>query len=212
MPITISLAYLWAPPAEILGESSRILYFHVPLAWVSTLAFLVSGIASIIFLYDREKKFILIEEKAYNSARLGMLFTILTIITGSIWSKISWGAYWNWDPRQTSIVILLLIYIAYFSLRSALADNPNKGRLASSFLIFAMITVPFFVFIIPRLYPSLHPDPIINPDEKIHLDEKMQITLLVSLVSFTLVYLYLFSIQNRLSKIMLKTEEKYHEE
>ena len=212
MPISIILAFLWAPPAKILGESSRILYFHVPLAWVSTLAFIVSGIISIIYLYDREKRFSLMEERAHNSASLGMIFTILTIITGSIWSKMSWGAYWNWDPRQSSIVILLLIYLAYFSLRSALTNNPNKGRLTSSFLIFAMVTVPFFIFIIPRIYPSLHPDPIINPDEKINLDTKMQITLLISLISFTFFYLYSFSLQNRLSRIKLKIEEKYNEE
>ena len=212
MPVSIYLAFLYAPPAQGLGEASRIIYFHVPLAWNSTLAFIVSGVPSIIYLYDKEKKFSLIEERAHNSASIGMLFTVLTIITGSIWSKISWGMYWNWDPRETSIIILLLIYIAYFSLHSALADNPNKGRLTSSFLIFAMVTVPFFVFVVPRIYASLHPDPIINPENKMNMDGRMQITLLVSLISFTIFYFYLFILQNKISKIKQQIEEKCYEE
>ena len=212
MPVSIYLAFLYAPPAQGLGEASRIIYFHVPLAWNATLAFIISGVLSIIYLYDKEKRFKLIEEKAHNSAMIGLLFTVLTIITGSIWAKISWGIYWNWDPRETSIIILLLIYIAYFSLHSALADNPNKARLTSSFLIFAMATVPFFVFVVPRIYSSLHPDPIINPENKMNMDGRMLITLLISLTSFTLLYFHLFVIQNRISKIKQYIEEKNHEE
>jgi len=201
MPLTIFLAFMWAPPAEILGEASRIIYFHVPLAWVSTLAFFISGILSVVYLCDKEKKYRLIEEKANNSACIGIVFTILTIVTGSIWSKISWGAYWNWDPRQTSIIVLLLIYLAYFSLRTALAGNPSKGKLTSSYLILAMITVPFLIFVIPRVYLSLHPDPIINTNIKISLDEKMKITLLAGLFSFTFLFFYIFSLANRVSRI-----------
>ena len=212
MPIAIILAFLWAPPAKILGEASRILYFHVPPAWISALAFIISGIFSIIYLYDRDKRFTLIEEKACNSAALGMLFTIITIIIGAMWSKINWGAYWNWDPRQISIVILVLIYAAYFSLRAALANNPGRGRLTSVYLVFAMVTVPFLIFVIPRVYSSLHPDPIINQQRKMNLDGTMLVTLLVSLTSFTMLFFYILSLANRLSRLTQKIEEKYDEE
>lgn len=211
MPLSIYMAFMWAPPAEILGDAGRILYFHVPLAWVSTLAFIISGVYSIIYLYDEKKNFFLIDEKAYNSAVLGMIFMILTVITGSIWSKISWGAYWNWDPRQTSIIILLLIYVAYFSLSAALADNPSRGKLASSYLVIAMAAVPFLIFIVPRVYTSLHPDTIINPDNAVKLDDRMKITLLVSSVSFTFLFFYLLSIAGRLSKINQRIKEKKYE-
>lgn len=211
MPLSIILAFLWAPPAEFLGEASRILYFHVPVAWIATLAFFISGILSIVYLYDKEKKYKLIEEKAFNSALLGMMFIILTVVIGAIWSKISWGAYWNWDPRQISIIALLLIYLAYFSLRSTLAENANRGRLASAYLIIAMATVPFLVFVIPRVFASLHPDPIINPEIKMQMDNTMKIVLLFSLISFTLLFLYLFSLANRISKIYNAIEEKSNE-
>ena len=211
MPISIYLAFLYAPPAKILGDSSRIFYFHVPCSWGAVLAFTVAGIFSIAHLADSKGRFSLLDEKAYNSASIGLLYTILATISGSIWSKISWGSYWNWDPRQTSIAILFLIYIAYFSLYSALKDNQNKGKIAAVYLIFAMITVPFFVFIVPRIYPSLHPDPIINKQQKMQIDSQMRITLLVSVLSFTMLYAYLMGILNRISRLDFKLKEKYDE-
>ncbi len=211
MPVSIILAFLFAPPAEILGEASRIIYFHVPCAWVSALAFVISGIASIIFIYDKKKRFTFTDEKAHNSAVIGFLFTVLTVITGSIWAKISWGSYWNWDPRETSIVILFLIYIAYFSLRASLENNPNRGRLTSVYLIFAMAAMPFLVFVIPRVYASLHPDPIINPQGKISLDPAMRLTLTFTLVSFTLLFFYIFNLASRLTKIKHRIEENENE-
>jgi heme exporter protein C len=211
MPVSIYMAFMVAPPAEILGDASRIIYFHVPLAWGSALAFLYSGIVSVIYLVDKDKKYQLLDEKAYNSAHVGMIYTILAIITGSIWAKVSWGSYWNWDPRQTSITALILIYIAYFSLWSALNGNENRGRICSSYLIFAMVTVPFFVFIIPRMYPTLHPDPIINPEKKLKLEVSMRGTLLVAMLSFTFLYIYLLNILNKLSKVHNTFKDKIDE-
>jgi heme exporter protein C len=155
MPTVILMALLWVPPAEFLGEASRILYFHVPVAWLSVVSFVIAGYHSVMILFSKqdigEREF-----RAYNGALAGTVFTVLAVITGSVWAKISWGSYWNWDPRETSIVILMLIYTSYFSLYSALKDNPNRPGICSVYLIIAMITMPFFVFVIPRVYPSLH--------------------------------------------------------
>ncbi|HOP61789.1 MAG TPA: cytochrome c biogenesis protein CcsA [Spirochaetota bacterium] len=210
MPVVIYMALIWAPPAAILGDASRILYFHVPVAWVSIVAFLVAGINSIILLVSqknrKEREFM-----AHNSAVAGMVFIILALITGSIWAKLSWGSYWNWDPRETSIVILMLIYIAYLSLYSSLKDNPNRGSISAVYLIIAMITMPFLVFIIPRIYPSLHPDTIINQERKIHLEAAMRITLFASIVTFTLLYGYIYRLMNRISALEIKAEEKHYD-
>ncbi len=208
MPLIIFMAFIWAPPAEFLGEASRILYFHVPVAWVSVISFVVAGVYSIIILVkkDEAKSYI-----SYNSALIGLIFTVLTILTGSIWAHISWGSYWNWDPRETSIAILLLIYIAYFSLHSSLEENPNRDRIGSVYLIMAMAVMPLFVFIIPRVYPTLHPDPVINADKKIHLELAMKITLFSSIGVFSLLYLYIMNIMNRISLIKIKIEEKYYD-
>jgi len=210
MPLALYLAFMWAPPAAILGEASRILYFHVPVAFVSVIAFITAGIESIIIIIQKNKSSLLREEKAYNATLIGLIFSVLTLVTGAIWANLNWGTYWNWDPRQTSIVILLLIYIAYFSLYSALSDNENRGKISSVYLILAMIIMPVFVFIIPRVYDSLHPDTLINADKKMHLDSAMQITLFVSIAAFTLLYFYICNIMNRISMIKIKIQEKQH--
>jgi heme exporter protein C len=209
MPLTIVLAFLWAPAAEGLGDFSRIIYFHVPLAWISVLAFLVSGILSIIYLFDKKKRFRWLDEKSYNSAAIGLAFAILTVITGSIWARLSWGSFWNWDPRETSILIILLIYIAYFSLQSAFSGNGMRGKIGSSYLILAMMTLPFLVFIVPRIYTSLHPDAIINVDKKIYLEGQMRVTLLISLLSFSVLYVYIFNFMNRALIIKKRIEENH---
>ncbi len=207
MPAAIIMAFLWAPPAEVLGEASRILYFHVPLAWISVLAFVVSGIISVRMLVSdmngKEPG-----SRAALSAEIGIFFTTLTIITGSIWAKTSWGSYWNWDPRETSIVILFLIYIAYFTLRWRLAGIESRDRISAIYLIMAAVTVPFFVFIVPRIYPSLHPDPIINSQKKIHMDIRMIETLCVSILAFSALYLYLLDLLIRISRIHTMIRER----
>lgn len=207
MPAVYIMALMWVPRAESLGDSSRIIYFHVPIAWLSVISFLIAGYHSTRILLSEnnttEREF-----KSYNAAYAGIIFSIITVITGSIWAKISWGTYWNWDPRETSIVILMLIYISYFSLYSALHENPNRTRISSVYLIIAMLTMPFFVFVIPRIYPSLHPDTIINADKKIHLESSMRLTLFVSTGVFTLFYGYIFNLMNRISSIELKIQEK----
>ncbi len=210
MPGVFLMALKWAPPAEFLGESSRILYFHVPVAWISVISFIAAGYQSIMILISergRNER----EHKAYNAAFAGIVFTILTVITGSIWAKISWGTYWNWDPRETSIVILMLIYISYFSLYSSLKDNVNKTGITSVYLIIAMITMPFFVFIIPRIYPSLHPDTLINADKKIHLEAAMKLTLFTSIGVFTVFYGYIYNLMNRISSLELTLQEKQND-
>jgi len=210
MPAVFLMALVWAPPAEFLGEASRILYFHVPVAWLSVISFIIAGYQSVMILVS-ENKIVQREYKSYNAAYSGIFFTILTVITGSIWAKISWGSYWNWDPRETSIVILMLIYISYFSLYSALNENPNRTRISSVYLILAMITMPFFVFIIPRVYPSLHPDTIINAEKKIHLEASMKLTLFISIGVFTVFYGYLYILMNRISSLDLKIQEKQND-
>lgn len=212
MAVTILLAFLLAPRAQILGDTSRILYFHVPMAWISVVAFITAGIYSILYLLDKKNRFHLADEKAHNAAQIGIVFTVLTTVTGSMWAKLMWGSYWNWDPRETSILILLLMYIAYFSLRSSIVDRDVRARVSSSYLILSMVAVPFFVFLVPRLYPSLHPDPVINSQRKLNIDMTMRIVLLSGTVSFTLLYACLFRIRNRITIIHHRIEENLDED
>ena len=199
MAVVIWASFMWVPSAQgFKGESSRIVFFHVPTAWVATLAFLVSCIASVMYLRRREPKD---DHRAAVSASLGLLFAILATVTGAIFARIMWGAYWNWDPRQTSITILLLIYAAYFALRAAVPDPEKRATLAAVYSILAFVTVPFLMFVVPRIYFSLHPDVVTNADPDNRLDSLHAIVLLASTLGFTGLYVWLYTIGSRIEAI-----------
>lgn len=189
------------PEIPALGDKARVLYFHVPMSWISVLAFFMSMWYSIRYLKTREIDY---DIKSFSSAQLGFLFCILATATGSLWAKFNWGSFWNWDPRQTSIFILLMIYGAYFALRSAIDSDEQRAKLSSVYSIIAGVTVPFFVFIMPRLVESLHPDPIINSQGKIHMDSTMLTVFLTSLVGFTMLYLWILNMKFRLERLQFK--------
>jgi heme exporter protein C len=186
------------------GQASRIVFFHVPTAWVAVLAFLVSCVASVLYLVRRDPAD---DTRAAVAAGLGLLFAVLATVTGSIFAKIEWGAYWNWDPRETSITMLLLIYAAYLALRAAIADPERRATLAAAYAILAFVTVPFLVFVVPRIYWSLHPDVITNPVPSNRLDSAHLRVLLASLGGFTGLFGWLFAISTRLERLRRLRQE-----
>ena len=198
MTVVILGAFLYAPPAKGLGETARILFFHVPTAWLASLAFLISAISSVQYLRTQQMKY---DIWAASSAQIGIIFAILATVTGSIWAKKIWQSYWNWDPRETSIFILLLIYAAYFALRSAIDVEEQKAKLAAVYSTIAFVTVPFFIFIIPRVYESLHPDPLINPEGEIKMDGRMLQVFLASLAGFTVLFYWMLRLKVDAMKI-----------
>lgn len=191
----IYTAFYLPIPQTGLGDLARIIIFHVPLAWVGVISYLVSMINSIRYLRKEDRFY---DIKARCSAELGLLFTMLATITGAIFARSTWGMFWNWDPRQTTVLILLLVYGAYFALRSALPDEKVQARMASVYSIFAFVTVPFLVFIIPRLYHTLHPDPILNVSLQLRIDSFLLLTLIASLVAFSGLFAWIYNLQVRL--------------
>jgi len=182
------------PYIPALEDKARVIYFHVPTAWLSVVAFFISMVYSVKYLRKKEN---IDDIKAYSAAGLGFLFTILATTTGSLWAKFSWGSFWNWDPRETSIFILLLIYGAYFALRSAIDSYEQRAKLSSVYAIIAFITVPFFIFIMPRIVETLHPDPIINNQGKINMDRTMLFIFLSSLAGFTMLFFWIYNLMVR---------------
>jgi heme exporter protein C len=193
------------PAIGAMGEKARILFFHVPMSWVATLAFIMALVYGVQYL---RKKDIIYDYKAASSAALGLLFSILATATGAVWAKFEWGAFWNWDPRQTAIFVLILIYGAYFALRSAIESEETRARLSSVYIILAGITMPFFMFILPRIVDSLHPDPIVNTSGKVKMDGNMQIVFFSSLAGFTVLYLWMLNMRVRVFKLKLSEEIK----
>lgn len=148
--------FLVVPQYEGLGNAGRIVILHVPTAWVAVLAFTVSAIFSGLYLWKGRPAH---DDLALAAAEGGFLFTALATVTGMIFSQVVWGVYWNWDPRQTTIFVLLLIYAALFALRSAIEDVPRRRQLSAVYSLFAFVTVPFLFFVAPRIADStLHPN------------------------------------------------------
>lgn len=189
-----------------LGEKARIIFFHVPTAWLSVVAFVSSMVFGIKYL--RRGK---IEDdvKSASAASLGFLFCFLATVTGALWAKFSWGTYWNWDPRETSIFVLLLIYGAYFALRSAIDVEEKRASLSAVYSIIAAVTMPFFIFIMPRVLASLHPEPILNAEGKVHMNGTMLAVFFASLAGFTGLYAWIWNLHVRTQRIELaRTLEK----
>jgi heme exporter protein C len=201
--------FMTFPYVPDLEERIKILNFHVPMAWIAVLAYLISMIYAIQFLRKRDLKYDIL---ASNSAYLGTIFTILATVTGMIWAKFNWGAFWNWDPRQTSIFILLMIYFAYFVLRASIDNKELKARLSSVYSIIAFVTVPFLVFVLPRIVSGLHPGsandntsgPILSGGSD-QLNLNKQIVFSLALASFTLLFFWILNILNRFKLL----REKY---
>jgi heme exporter protein C len=191
------------PVIPALGEKARIIFFHVPTAWLSVLAFISSMVYGIRYLRKRQPDD---DIKSASAAGLGFMFCILATVTGAIWAKFSWGTYWNWDPRQTSIFILLLIYGAYFALRSAVEGEEKRATLSAVYAIIAAITMPFFMFIMPRILASLHPEPILNVQGKVHMNTTMLLVFLASLAGFTGLYYWMWNLHVRMQRLRLLQE------
>ena len=199
MAFVIIAALLVAPEATGFVSTSKVIFFHVPVAWVAVLAFLVSAVYSILYLRRRKMEYDLWSS---SSATLGFLFAILATITGSMWAKNEWGSYWNWDPRETSIVILLLIYAAYFALRSAIESPENKAQLSAVYSILAFVTVPFLIFVVPRVIFTLHPqNPIFANEAKQKMTPAIRWVFFSSLFAFSLLYYWILRLKVDVERI-----------
>ena len=192
-------AFLWPEPAQgFLGESSRIVFFHVPCAWTASLAFLVAAGYSIAYLASRNPWH---DDVAAASVKLGLLFAILALVTGSLFAKIMWGAYWNWDPRESSFLLLLFLYAAYLFLRAAIEDPERRARLSAAYALFAAVLMPFLVFVAPRVTQSLHPQTVINPQGKILMDTPTKVVFFGGLAGFSVLFLWMLSLESRAARL-----------
>lgn len=202
MALVMIASLVVSPEATGFVSTSKVVFFHVPIAWNAVLAFLVSAIFSILYL---RKKKIDYDIWASSSAGLGFLFSILATVTGSIWAKFEWGSFWNWDPRETSILVLLLIYAAYFALRSAIESKEQKAQLSAVYSILAFVTVPFLIFIVPRILFTLHPEnPIFTTQQSQKMTPSIRLVFFSSLFGFTLLFYWLLRVKVELERVKNK--------
>jgi heme exporter protein C len=149
---------------NILGQTARNLYFHVPMWFTLMAATLASAYHSARYLAHGRMES---DVRAEQAALVGVVFGVLGLLTGMVWARFTWyegtGRWWNWDPKQTMAAVQILIYGAYFVLRSSVDEERRRGRLAAVYNLFAVVTVPFLLYVLPRQMDSLHPGAEGNP-------------------------------------------------
>lgn len=175
-----------APPDYEQGESYRIIYVHVPAAWMSMFAYLVMAMASAVFLIWRLK---LADLVAAASAPIGASFTLIALVTGSFWGKPMWGTWWVWDARLTSELLLLFLYIGYMALRHAIDHPSTAARAASIIAVVGVVNLPIIHFSV-EWWNTLHQPATITRFDKPAMHISMLRPLLLMVAGFQLLYLH----------------------
>ncbi len=183
MALTLYMVYMWVPTEQNLGVSQRIFYFHVPLGWIGMVSIIVVAVGSILHLYTGRQKW---DDLAYSTAELGIIFASLILVTGAVWGKPVWGVWWTWDAKLTTTLVLWFIYVGYLMVRAYGPAGTQGRRFASVIALIGAIDAPI-IYKATDWWRSAHPERNVPSD----LNEQMALTLLVSVVTFTTIYVYL---------------------
>ncbi len=190
---------LYVAPAEVeLGELVRVFYLHLPQAIICYLSLVMSMIAAILFLVKKDQKYDALSETA---ALLGLVYGATTLISGSIWANAAWGVYWNWDPRETTTLILWLAYVGYFFLRMSVENPERRASVSAAYNVLSFLTVPlsYLSFI---LWPSLHPR--LGTERGLGLTGTMVQALLLNILGALILYIWIF---RKAYGVRLKSDE-----
>jgi heme exporter protein C len=203
----IIAAWSFVPPMSGVQtpEVYRIFYFHWPVALVTFMAYAFAMYQAIRYLKSKNLDY---DFKSNTAALLGTIFCVLATISGSIFAKFAWGSFWNWDPRETSITVVLLIYLAYFSLRSAVNDPAKKANLSAVYAILGFIAAFFAIFIWPRIMPGLHPG---SPGGEssarfIAMSGTTRLVVFPSLAAFIVLYGWIYSLAVRVHRLQQEAQ------
>ena len=193
------------PKQVILYETIRNLYFHVPMWFTMIFLFLMSMVYSIKNLSSGSLEH---DQKAISLVNTGVIFGLLGVITGSIWAKFTWGAWWTNDVKLNGSAITMLIYFAYLVLRGSLDDEQKKARISAVYNIFAFVLLIVFIGILPRMTDSLHPGNGGNPGfNNYDLDNNMKLVFYPAVLAWILLGWWIGSVKFRISRLQEKISE-----
>jgi heme exporter protein C len=171
-------------------ESVRLLYIHAPTAWIAYLAFGITAVASGLYLFGKRHS-LGWDRLAGASAEIGVLFMGITLVTGMLWGRLTWGVFWQWDARLTSTAFLFVTYVGYLAVRNLGGSHDQRARRSGVLALLAVVEIPLVHFSV-RLWRSLHQEPsVLRPDGDVKMEGLMLFTLFVGIVSFTLLYAWL---------------------
>lgn len=195
MMVSLWMIFVYAPLDEVQGEPQRIFYFHVPMAWVGMLAFVMVTIGGIVYLVKSDERW---DWLARAAAEVGVVFLTLALVLGSIWGKTTWGTWWSWDPKLTAVLILWFMYVGYIMLRSYMGRTHASARNGAVLAIVGVIDVPI-IYEATNWWRTLHPPAQVGVSGA--LPGSVVLTLMVSLVTFTLLFSFLMIQLYQLQKL-----------
>jgi heme exporter protein C len=194
------------PRLDIVNESIRNLYFHVPMWFGMTIILTTSVVYSIRYLRTPTAR---LDTLAHESAKTGIVMGMLGLATGSLWARYTWGAWWTSDPRLNGAAIAMLIYGAYIVLRSSFTDEQQRARISAVYNIFAFAAAIPLLFVLPRLTDSLHPGAGGNPGfSNYDLDSNMRMVFYPAVIGWTLIGFWITQVSSRLEFLKQKIYEK----
>ena len=205
---TVVLGLWVTPPDEFMGNLVRLLYIHPPMAWTMFIAYGVTFLASLCYLWPRTRdpRF---DRLAGASGEVGVVLTGLTLVSGAIWGRPTWGAWWTWDPLLTTTALLFVLYLGFLTIRRIPGDPAARARRSAIAALVAFIDVPIVYFSV-EWWRSLHQAPtVLNPTtRRTYVHGSMAWTLLLGFISFTLLYLWLVIHRYRLATLEEREERE----
>jgi heme exporter protein C len=198
--VTVWLGLWVTPPSQNMGQLVRLVYVHPPIAWVALyLAFGALGLGSVLWLWPRTRAAVW-DRLAAAGAEVGAVFTALTLITGSIWGRPTWGVWWAWDARLTSTALLLVLLLGYLALRRAPADPDTRARRSAVAGLVALVDVPIVYFSV-SWWHTLH------ENTQVDIHGLMAATMLLGFVAFTLAFVWMLATALRIQTLRAYVED-----
>jgi heme exporter protein C len=187
---TAAFGLLFSPADRNQGDSVRIMYVHVPTVWTAYLAFTVTALCSACYLF-RKKHSLGFDRVAGASAEIGVVFMALTLVTGMLWGRLTWGVYWEWDARLTTTALLFVSYIGYLAVRGLGGTHHQRAKRSAVVGLLIVLEIPLVHWSV-KLWRSLHQEAsVLDTDGDIDIDGLMLFSLFVGVVAFTLLYVWL---------------------
>jgi len=201
------LVFAYAPREAVMGEVQRVFYFHVSAGWVGALAFLVTAVGGAVYLIRGNRRW---DTLAVASVEIGVVFTLVNIVSGSIWARPIWNTWWTWDPRLVTATVMELVYLAYLMLRQGIEDPDRRARFGGVYGILGFLSVPL-TFLSIRIFRTIHPVVIGSGDPtaegSFDMTPKMLQAFMFSLLTFTFLYATLLWHRVRLGRLGEKVEQ-----
>ncbi|MFU8812910.1 MAG: cytochrome c biogenesis protein CcsA [Balneolaceae bacterium] len=206
MTVVISAGFLISiPRIPILEETARNLFLHVPMWFTMMIAFAMAFYFSVRYLNDEQMRW---DRKAETATAVGLIFGVCGLLTGSLWARFTWGTWWTFaEPRMNLSALAMMIFVAYFILRSAFNDPEKRAKISAVYNIFGVTTIPFLLYIIPRQLPSLHPGAEGNPAFSDLTAPELRFVFYPAVIGFIGLAMWMMDILNRYKNLQYRIQQ-----